>query len=131
MSTVISKDKAYKTWLEELKKRIQTSQIKAAIKVNSELLELYWQLGEEIIAKQKESTWGEAIIEQLSIDLAAAFPGMKGFSKRNLFYIRKAGCTARNITSVGSCKIFLGLVTIQPLVTISATSHHFNVCASF
>lgn len=89
MSTIISKDKAYKTWLEELKKRIQTSQIKAAIKVNSELLELYWQLGEEIIAKQKESTWGEAIIEQLSIDLTAAFPGMKGFSRANLFFIRK------------------------------------------
>lgn len=89
MSTIISKDKAYKTWLEELKKRIQTSQIKAAIKVNSELLGLYWQLGEEIISKQKESTWGEAIIEQLSIDLTAAFPGMKGFSKRNLFYIRQ------------------------------------------
>jgi predicted nuclease of restriction endonuclease-like (RecB) superfamily len=89
MSTIISKDKAYKTWLEALKKRIQTSQIKAAIRVNSELLELYWQLGEEIISKQKESTWGDAIIEQLSIDLTAAFPGMKGFSKRNLFYIRQ------------------------------------------
>src|SRR3954452_12200600 len=89
MSTIISKDKAYKTWLEALKKRIQTAQIKAAIKVNSELLELYWQLGEEIISKQKESTWGDAIIEQLSIDLTAAFPGMKGFSKRNLFYIRQ------------------------------------------
>lgn len=89
MSTIISKDKAYKTWLEELKKRIQTSQIKAAIKVNSELLELYWQLGEEIISMQKESAWGDAIIEQLSIDLSAAFPGMKGFSKRNLFYIRQ------------------------------------------
>ena len=89
MSTNISKDKVYKTWLEELKKRIQSSQIKAAIKVNSELLELYWQLGEEIITKQKESNWGEAIIEQLSKDLTAAFPGMKGFSRANLFFIRK------------------------------------------
>jgi predicted nuclease of restriction endonuclease-like (RecB) superfamily len=89
MSTSISKDKAYKNWLEELKKRIQSSQIKAAIKVNSELMELYWQLGEEIISKQKESNWGEAIIEQLSKDLTAAFPGMKGFSRANLFFIRK------------------------------------------
>jgi len=89
MATSISNDKTYKTWLEKLKERIQSSQIKAAIKVNSELLELYWQLGEEITLKQKESNWGDAIIEQLSKDLTASFPGMKGFSKRNLFYIRQ------------------------------------------
>ncbi len=89
MSFNISKDKAYITWLEELKKKIQSSQIKAAIKVNIELLNLYWQLGEEITLKQQKSNWGDAIIDQLSKDLTAAFPGMKGFSKRNLFYIRQ------------------------------------------
>ncbi len=89
MSTSISKDKAYKRWIGELKKRIQSSQIKAAIKVNSELLDLYWQLGQEIILKQKESNWGDAIIDQLSKDLTAAFPGIKGFSRANLFFIRK------------------------------------------
>ncbi|MDQ6813802.1 MAG: PDDEXK nuclease domain-containing protein [Bacteroidota bacterium] len=89
MSTILSKDKVYKEWLEALKKKIQSSQIKAAIKVNTELLNLYWQLGEEIIAKQKESNWGDAIIDQLSKDLTIAFPGMKGFSKRNLFYVRQ------------------------------------------
>jgi predicted nuclease of restriction endonuclease-like (RecB) superfamily len=89
MSSNISKDKAYQAWFEELKTRIQASQIKAAIKVNTELLLLYWQLGEEIILKQKESDWGDAVINQLSNDLTAAFPGMKGFSKRNLFYIRQ------------------------------------------
>ncbi len=89
MESIISKDKAYKSWLEALKKRIQASQIKAAIKVNSELLNLYWQLGHEIILKQKEANWGDSIIDQLSKDLTAAFPGMKGFSKRNLFYIRQ------------------------------------------
>jgi predicted nuclease of restriction endonuclease-like (RecB) superfamily len=89
MSTVISRDKAYKKWLEELKKKIKTSQIKAAIRVNTELLDLYWQLGGEITEKQKESNWGDAIIEELSKDLTAAFPGMKGFSRANLFFIRK------------------------------------------
>src|SRR5215210_5425473 len=89
MSTIISKDKAYKKWLEELKNRIQASQIKAAIRVNNELLDLYWQLGEEITAKQKESNWGDAMIEQLSKDLTTEFPGMKGFSRANLFFIRK------------------------------------------
>lgn len=76
MSTSISKDKGYKNWLEELKKRIQSSEIKAAVGVNSELLELYWQVGKEMLSKQKESNWGDAIIEQLSKDLTAAFPGM-------------------------------------------------------
>ncbi len=89
MSTSISKDKAYKRWIEDLKNRIQASQIKAAIKVNSELLDLYWQLGQEIILKQKEGNWGDAIIDQLSKDLTAAFPGIKGFSRANLFFIRK------------------------------------------
>lgn len=89
MSINLSKDKAYITWLEELKKKIQSSQIKAAIKVNIELLNLYWQLGEEITLKQQKSNWGDAIIDQLSKDLTTAFPGMKGFSKRNLFYIRQ------------------------------------------
>jgi predicted nuclease of restriction endonuclease-like (RecB) superfamily len=89
MESIISKDKVYRGWLEELKKKISASQIKAAIKVNSELLNLYWQLGLEIISKQKESSWGDAIMEQLSKDLTEAFPGMKGFSKRNLFYIRQ------------------------------------------
>ena len=89
MSTSISKDKDYKKWLEELKNSIQASQIKAAIKVNSELLDLYWHLGEEIAAKQKDSNWGDSIIEQLSKDLTTAFPGMKGFSRANLFFIRK------------------------------------------
>lgn len=86
MSINISRDKAYQSWVEGLKKRIQASQIKAAIKVNTELLLLYWHLGEEIILKQKESDWGDAVINQFSNDLTAAFPGMKGFSKRNLFW---------------------------------------------
>lgn len=55
MSSIISKDKAYKSWLDDLKKKIQASQMKAAIKVNRELLDLYCQLGHEIIVKQYES----------------------------------------------------------------------------
>lgn len=89
MSINILKDKAYISWVEELKKKIQASQIKAAIKVNIELLNLYWQLGEEITLKQQKSNWGDAIIDQLSKDLTAAFSGMKGFSRANLFFIRK------------------------------------------
>lgn len=75
MSNIISRDEAYKSWIEELKKRIQATQIKATLKVNSELLDLNWELGQEIISKQKESNWGDANIDQLSKDSTAAFPG--------------------------------------------------------
>ena len=87
-SNFIQKE-AYQSWLAELKNKIRVSQLKAAIRVNTELILVYWQLGKEIIAKQQEANWGDALIEQLSKDLSSAFPEMKGFSRTNLFYIRK------------------------------------------
>lgn len=89
MNNIISDDQTYKAWLNELKSKVQSSQLKAAIKVNSELLDLYWYLGKEIINKQSFSKWGDSIIDQLSSDLTSAFPGMKGFSRANLFFVRK------------------------------------------
>lgn len=79
----------YKTWIKELKQDFQRSQIKASIAVNSVLLEFYWNLGNDIVEKQKEHKWGSGFLEQLSRDLMAEFPDTKGFSKRNLELIRK------------------------------------------
>lgn len=79
----------YKQWLVNLKSRIQSSQIKAALKVNAELIMLYWELGQEIGRKELEVQWGEKLIPQLSKDLLEAFPDMKGFSRSNLYYIKK------------------------------------------
>jgi predicted nuclease of restriction endonuclease-like (RecB) superfamily len=79
--------RAYKDWLKELKQHIHSSQIKAALKVNAELLTLYWHLGKEILDKQKNAGWGDKLIEQLSKDLLHEFPYMKGFSRTNLYYI--------------------------------------------
>lgn len=89
MSSSVFTSKEYKAWLKSLKDKIQSSQIKAAMKVNQELLQLYWGLGQEIYEKEQQANWGDALIEQLSKDLAAAFPAMKGFSRTNLFYIRQ------------------------------------------
>jgi predicted nuclease of restriction endonuclease-like (RecB) superfamily len=89
MAQLLSTDKQYREWIIELKGRIQSAQIKAAITVNRQLLELYWELGKEICEKQKNAEWGDGLIEQLAKDLTAAFPGMKGFSRSNLFYIKK------------------------------------------
>ena len=88
MSHIIKTDE-YRQWIVSTKKRIQSSQIKAAIAVNRELLELYWFLGEQIVQQQQAAKWGDGILEQVSKDLLAEFPEIKGFSRRNLFYMRK------------------------------------------
>ncbi|TIH20056.1 DUF1016 domain-containing protein [Marinifilum sp. JC120] len=78
----------YKQWLRELKDRLRQSQLKAAVQVNTTLLEFYWELGAEIVEKQKHATWGSGFLKQLSHDLMNEFPDIKGFSYRNLRYIR-------------------------------------------
>lgn len=84
----IRTDKSYKSWLKELKQSFLQAQLKAATRVNSTLLEFYWQLSSDIVEKQKASLWGEGFLAQLSEDLCREFPDIKGFSKRNLELIR-------------------------------------------
>ena len=79
----------YVNFVEEVKRRFQSSQIKASIQVNSTLLEFYWYLGGEIVEKQKEFKWGSDFLTQLSKDLSKTFSNIKGFSKSNLQYIRR------------------------------------------
>ncbi|SNR97030.1 Predicted nuclease of restriction endonuclease-like (RecB) superfamily, DUF1016 family [Belliella buryatensis] len=82
-------DNTYKHWLENIKHKIKAAQVRAAVSVSSQMLEMYWQLAEEIVAKQKTANWGEAVLEQLSIDLKLSFPNINGFSRRNLYAIRQ------------------------------------------
>jgi len=79
----------YLEWLNNLKSKIRTTQIKAALSANSELIKLYWEIGKDIFEKQEIKGWGNSIVENLSKDLKAEFPNMKGFSRRNLFYMKK------------------------------------------
>lgn len=79
----------YKIWLNELKSKIQQSQIKAALSVNAELIGLYWELGKQISEKRETAKWGDGFILQLANDLKSEFPEMGGFSKTNLNYCRK------------------------------------------
>ena len=85
---VHTNDKEYKKFLVELKEKVKNSQLKAAVKVNYELLNLYWELGKKITEKQKEYSWGDSFISNLSNDLKKEFPDMKGFSVQNLKNIR-------------------------------------------
>jgi predicted nuclease of restriction endonuclease-like (RecB) superfamily len=87
MSDIINSTN-YMSFLNEIKKDIQTSRVKAALSVNKELILLYWRIGKEILDKQSELGWGAKVIEQLSQDLKHAFPDIKGFGERNLKYMR-------------------------------------------
>ncbi len=89
MSNNQLRDTDYKVWLVDIKSRIRNVQIKAALKVNTELLSFYWELGADIVARQQNTSWGDGFLLQLSKDLMAEFPEMKGFSRRNLELIRK------------------------------------------
>lgn len=78
----------YTDWLADLKKRIHNAQQRAALAVNRELVLLYWQIGRDILTRQAQQGWGTKVIDRLARDLRAAFPDMKGFSPRNLKYMR-------------------------------------------
>lgn len=78
----------YEQVLNSLKQRIRQAQISAALAVNRELVLLYWQIGREILQRQQQEGWGAKVIDRLARDLRAAFPEMRGFSSRNLKYMR-------------------------------------------
>lgn len=79
----------YADLLSSIKDKIISAQAKAALSVNSALIELYWQIGKMIAENQAHFEGRSNYVEKLSKDLIAAFPDMKGFSKRNIFYCRR------------------------------------------
>lgn len=78
----------YADWLADLKARIHAAQQRATLAVNRELVGLYWHIGRDILARQAAQGWGAKVVDRLSQDLRTAFPEMKGFSPRNLAYMR-------------------------------------------
>lgn len=78
----------YREWIASIKDKIKSSQIKASMKVNKELLELYWHIGEDIVNQQRYSKWGDGLLRQMSVDLKKTFPDMSGFSETNLKTMR-------------------------------------------
>ncbi|WP_372713744.1 DUF1016 N-terminal domain-containing protein [Ilyobacter sp.] len=82
-------NKECREWLGSIKNKFQRSQIQASVSVNKELLKFYWELGKEITEKESQYSWGSKFLQELSTDLQALFPEVKGFSKRNLELIRK------------------------------------------
>ena len=81
-------DNNYVEFLNGLKQRIRSAQVKAALAVNQELILLYWQIGCDILARQEKEGWGTKVVSRLAKDLKREFPEMKGLSLRNLKYMR-------------------------------------------
>lgn len=78
----------YAAFLQDLKARVRATQLRAAIAANSEMVMLYWSIGRDILGRQRAAGWGAKIIDQLAADLSREFPTMRGFSARNLKYMR-------------------------------------------
>ena len=85
--TIIDKD--YIHWVEELSVRYRQSQIKAAVRVNRELLKYYWELGRDIEEMHVEERWGQSVIKNLSVDLQLKNPNSTGLSRTNIYYAKK------------------------------------------
>ncbi|MDP2209885.1 MAG: PDDEXK nuclease domain-containing protein [Bacteroidota bacterium] len=88
---------SYDKFLAELKNQIREAQVKASLSVNRELVILYWNIGKQILARQKIERWGTKIIDRLSSDLSKAFPEIHGFSSTNLKYMRRFAETYPNL----------------------------------
>ncbi|CAN5146872.1 PDDEXK nuclease domain-containing protein [soil metagenome] len=81
-------DDGYAVLVSELKTRIRSARLRASISVNQELVELYWSIGRDILARQNDRGWGAKVIDRLAQDLRRDFPDMTGLSRRNLIYMR-------------------------------------------
>jgi len=86
--TITIIDLQYKEWIKELSLRYRRSQIKAAVKVNSEMIFFYWTVGRDIVSMKAESRWGSKFFDNLSIDLKREMPGVDSFSPTNLLYMK-------------------------------------------
>ena len=105
----------YPRLLSEIKERIRSAQYEALKAVNKELVGLYWDIGRMIVERQADAEHGSAVAERLSNDLRAEFPGISGFSRRNVFYMREFYLLYRDDERV------------QPLVAQIGWSHNLVI----
>lgn len=89
MTPINSSQKEYIEWLKAIKSKIALTQVRISRVANAALLEFYWDLGKEVSEKLKQGKWGHKLIEKLAVDLKKELPGIQGFSRTNLYYIKQ------------------------------------------
>ena len=85
----MSSDEGYLQWISDIKQRFRQSQIKAAVRVNTAMLEFYWSVGRDLVALRAEERWGAGVVKQFALDMRQAFPNDKGFSDSNVKYMKQ------------------------------------------
>ena len=85
----VASSSTYRELVDRLKQRIRESQARAARALNTELVMLYWSIGRDILAQQQAAGWGDDIVGRIAADLRAETGSARGFSRRNLFYMRR------------------------------------------
>ena len=85
----MSSDEGYLQWISDIKQRFRQSQIKAAVRVNTAMLEFYWSVGRDLVALRAEERWGAGVVKQFALDMRQAFPNDKGFSNSNVKYMKQ------------------------------------------
>lgn len=126
----VTLDEDYSEWMRDIKHRYRSAQVRAAVKVNSEQLLFNWQLGRDLVLRKAEERWGSGIVEQVSLDLKAEFPDAKGFSARNLWYMKRwysfyAGADdAAELLRDLEASIDLGSVKLQQLGAETSVAKH-------
>src|SRR5688572_12026616 len=107
----------YQKLLRDIKERVRSSQYAALRVVNKELIGLYWDIGRMIISRQKGETWGKSIVEHLANDLQIEFPGIQGFSARNIWRMRDFYLTYRGNAKLSPMMTEIGWTHILIILT--------------
>ncbi len=105
----------YRDLLTAVRERIRSAQYEALRAVNRQLVELYWDIGSLIVEQQRDESWGRSAVERLARDLQTEFPGVSGYSARNLWYMRRLYLAYRDNPK------------LQPLVAEISWSHNFTI----
>ena len=86
---MMTADEGYLHWMADIKQRFRQSQIKAAVRVNTAMLEFYWSVGRDLVALRAEERWGAGVVKQFALDMRQAFPDETGFSDTNVKYMKR------------------------------------------
>lgn len=123
MDKLVEVDAQYREWISEVSKRFHQSQIKAAVKVNDEMLRFYWQLGKELHDRKDKFSYGQSFYKTISRDLRRELPDVKSFSETNLRYMQKFAELYSEISNLPQVGEDFRSEEIEPLFAIS-WGHH-------